>query len=474
MKQPFNLLRTSPPEGVSIVSERSYGKDRALPTRTPLSDAQPSVKRRLQRGLSLVELMVALVIGLIFSLAVLVVQSSLTKQNVVMSDAMQRDSQTRAALDLITRDLSNAGYFQNGPNLDNQCYLTLSYGVNGGNATVVAPAAAASEPSALPTTSTLSAQTDPNLYTPPNGNTSVVLTMTMATSTPQTGGPVKVIFPGQSPPNAPPNGTTLVLSQIPAGAKAGDTGLLSLQDFRFSNKTVCFQIPLSHIPAQSSTQPYSVDSLNNASLTPPINTPFQTKGYTGFQNALISAGLLPKGGQLGFGDFKGGPAATVTLTDLGSSNQQNLQTVAYWVANQSNSVGGQFPALMRAVINAQTGAIVGQPVAVSAGVVSLIALFGVGTSASGVTQYLTGKDVQAQNQLGNIRSVWIALVSRSLQPDVNTQYQSPATIAVTLPTPNNSYGHAFDYQVPAGARGYHYSVISTEVAVRNALWMSTP
>ena len=476
MKQPFNLLRTSPPEGVSIVSERPYGTDRALPTRTPLSDTQPSVKRRLQRGLSLVELMVALVIGLIFSLAVLVVQSSLTKQNVAMSDAMQRDSQTRAALDLITRDLSNAGYFQNGPNLDNQCYLTLSYGVNGGNATVVAPAAAASEPSALPTTSTLSAQTDPNLYTPPNGNTSVVLTMTMATSTPQvnaaTGGPVNVIFPGQSPPNAPPNGTNLVLSQIPAGAKAGDVGLLSLQNFRLSNKTVCFQIPLSHIPAQSSAQPNSVDSLNNASLTPPINTPFQTKGYTGFQNALISAGLLPNGQTLQATDFYG--PGTVTLTDLGPPTQQNLQTVAYWVANQSNSAGGQFPALMRAIINAQTGAVVGQPVAVSAGVVSLIALFGVGTPASGVTQYLTGKDVQAQNQLGNIRSVWIALVSRSLQPDVNTQYQSPATIAVTLPTPNNSYGHAFDYQVPAGARGYHYSVISTEVAVRNALWMSTP
>jgi len=430
---------------------------------------------RLQRGLSLIELMVALVIGLIFSLAVLLVQSSLTKQNVAMSDAMQRDSQTRAALDLITRDLSNAGYFQNGPNLGNQCNLTLSYGANGGNATVVAPAIAASEPSPLPTSSTLSAQTDPSLYTPPDGNTSVVLTMTMATSTPQVsptaGGPVNVIFPGNAPTNAPPSGTNLVLNQLPAGIKAGDIGLLALKNFRFSGKTVCFQTPLSHIPAQSATQPNSVDSLNNTSLTPPINTPFQTKGYTGFQKALISAGLLSNGQTLQATDFYG--QGTVTLTDLGQPSTTNLQTVAYWVANQANSAGGQFPALMRAVINAQ-GAIVGQPVPVAAGVVSLVALFGVGTPSSGVTQYLTGKDVQSQNQLGNIRSVWIALVTRSLHPDVNTQYQSPATIPVNLPTPNNGYGHAFDYQVPAGAGGYHYSVISTEVAVRNALWMNTP
>lgn len=440
-----------------------------------LRPQQPVPQHRAQRGLSLIELMVALAIGLIFSLAVLMVQSSLTKQNVAMTDAMQRDSQSRAALDLITRDLSNAGFFQNGPSFGSQCNLTLSYGVNGGNATVIAPAIAASEPSPLPTSSTLSAQLDPNLYTPPNGNTSVVLTMTMATSTPQVnttnGGPVNVIFPGQSPPNAPPNGTNLVLNQLPAGAKQGDIGLLSLKNFRFSNKTVCFQIPLSHIPAQSATQPNSVDSLNNTSLSPPINTPFQTKGYTGFQKALISAGLLSSGQTLQATDFYG--QGTVTLTDLGQPSTTNLQTVAYWVANQANSAGGQFPALMQAVINAQ-GTIVGQPVPVAAGVVSLVALFGVGTPASGVTQYLTGKDVQSQNQLGNIRSVWIALVTRSLHPDVNTQYQSPATIPVNLPTPNNAYGHAFDYQVPAGARGYHYSVISTEVAVRNALWMSTP
>lgn len=69
---------------------------------------------RKQRGLSLIELMVALVIGLIFSLAVLLVQSSLSKQNVQMSDVMERDTQTRAALDLISTDLSNAGYMMDG------------------------------------------------------------------------------------------------------------------------------------------------------------------------------------------------------------------------------------------------------------------------------------------------------------------------------------------------------------------------
>jgi type IV pilus assembly protein PilW len=437
-----------------------------------LPSAMPIRSGRLQSGLSLIELMVALVIGLIFSLAILVVQSSLTKQNVAMSDAMQRDSQTRAALDLITRDLSNAGYFQNGPDLGNQCNLLLSYGTGGGNATVSAPATAASEPSPLPTSSTLSAQVDPNLYTPSNGNTSVVLSMTQATATPKVnpaaGGPVNVIFPGQAPTNPPPNGTNLVLNQLPSGVQPGDVGLLRLTNFRFSQKTVCFQIPLSHITSKSSEQDNSVDSLINSSAYPTFSTPFQTKGYTGFNKALQNAGLLPSGQNLQPTDFYG--PGTVTLTDLGPPAQQNLQTVSYWVANQANSGAGQYPTLMRAVINAQTGALIGQPVPVAAGVVSLVALFGVGTPTTGITQYLTGPDVLSQNQIGNVRSVWIALVTRSLQHDVNTTYQSPATIPVTLPTPNNGYGHAFDYHVPASATGYHYSVISSEVAVRNSLW----
>jgi len=427
-----------------------------------------------QRGLSLIELMVALVIGLIFSLAVLLVQSSLTKQNVAMSDAMQRDSQTRAALDLMSRDLSNSGYFQSGPIPgSNKCNLILSYGANGGSATLSAPAMAASEPSPLPTTSSVSTSLDPANYTPPGGNTSVLLTMTMAAATPQInpslGGPVNVVFPGQAAPDTPPAGTNLVLSKLPSGIQAGDSGLLELKNFRFSGKNVCFQIPISHIPAQTATQPASVDSLNNSALTPAVSTPYQTKGYNGFQAALRSAGLLGSGQTLLPTDFYG--PGTVQLIDLGRPAQQNLQTVAYWVANQANSAGGQFPALMRAVINPQTGSLVGQPVPVAAGVVSLVALFGVGTS--NVTQYLTGSDVLAQNQIGNIRSVWIALVTRSLHPDINSQYQSPATIAVNLPAPN-TYGHAFDYQVPAGATGYHYSVIATEVAVRNALWGNAP
>lgn len=429
----------------------------------------------MQRGLSLIELMVALVIGLIFSLAVLLVQSSLTKQNVAMSDAMQRDSQTRAALDLISKDLSNAGYFQNGPVPpgSNGCTLTLSYAVNGGTATVNAPVMAASEPSPLPTTSSLSASIDPANYTPPGGNTSVLLTMTMSAATPQVnptqGVPVNVVFPGKGAPGTPPAGTNLVLSQPLAGIQAGDRGLLVLKNFRFSGKTVCFQIPISHVPAQTASQPASIDSLNNGSLNPPINTPFQTQGYNGFQSRLQYAGLLQPGQTLQPTDFYG--PGTVQLIDLGRPAQQNLQTVAYWVANQTNSAGGQFPALMRAVINPLTGSLVGQPVPVAAGVVSLVALFGVG--APNVTQYLTGSDVQAQNQIGNIRSVWIALVTRSLHPDVDPHYRSPPTIAVNLPAPN-AYGHAFDYQVPADARGYHYSVIATEVAVRNALWGNAP
>ena len=86
--------------------------------RSPYATA-PMVR---QRGLSLVELMIALVIGLIFSLSVLLVQAHLTRENVQMSDVALRDSQARAALDLVTRDLSNAGFMLGG--VQSRCSIT--------------------------------------------------------------------------------------------------------------------------------------------------------------------------------------------------------------------------------------------------------------------------------------------------------------------------------------------------------------
>jgi len=93
-----------------------------------------AARARQQSGLSLIELMVALVIGLIFAIAVLIVQSKLTQQNLQMTDVMERDTQARAALDLITRSLSNAGFMVGG-GVQSPCAAVLAY--NAGLATPV-------------------------------------------------------------------------------------------------------------------------------------------------------------------------------------------------------------------------------------------------------------------------------------------------------------------------------------------------
>ena len=67
----------------------------------------PPLYRR-QAGFTLVELFVAVLIGLLLTLAVMVIQGQLTRTNMQLSDAGQRNDQARSAIDTLQRDLSNA------------------------------------------------------------------------------------------------------------------------------------------------------------------------------------------------------------------------------------------------------------------------------------------------------------------------------------------------------------------------------
>ena len=134
---------------------------------------------RRQSGLSLIELMVALVIGLIFAIAVLIVQSKLTQQNLQMTDVMERDTQARAALDIITSSLSNAGFMVGG-GVQSPCAAVLAY--NAGLATPVFsqyPVTAANQPLALPVAiPPTGSNNNPNNY-PPAGSANVTQLITI-------------------------------------------------------------------------------------------------------------------------------------------------------------------------------------------------------------------------------------------------------------------------------------------------------
>ena len=91
----------------------------------PGKRVQLSIKKHAQAGFTLIELMVSALIGMLLVLAVLVIQAELSRANMVLSDASQRNDQARSALDLLQHDLGNALYMLGGTTP--RCEATLQY-----------------------------------------------------------------------------------------------------------------------------------------------------------------------------------------------------------------------------------------------------------------------------------------------------------------------------------------------------------
>ncbi|MBN2692882.1 MAG: prepilin-type N-terminal cleavage/methylation domain-containing protein, partial [Burkholderiaceae bacterium] len=274
---------------------------------------------RKQRGLSLIELMVALVIGLIFSLAVLLVQSSLSKQNVQMSDVMERDTQTRAALDLISTDLSNAGYMMDG--VQAPCAARLAF-----DSTVQSTpffqypvsASAQAANSALPTSTALSAATPQPTYVPSGGRTDMIsiIGATSARITPTGGNPTTFVVQNTVATSSTANAvqdSTLPLGSV-TGVAAGDSALLRMP---LNQAIVCFRVPVAAV--DTSTTPPTITSMNSL---------FPGNAYSGFNTALQNAHLFPTG----VSTLQNANLVQARLTDEGPASSSTLQAVVYYVA----------------------------------------------------------------------------------------------------------------------------------------------
>jgi type IV pilus assembly protein PilW len=425
----------------------------------------PRTRTAAQRGLTLIELMVALVIGLIFSLSVLLVQSALTRQNMQLSDVGQRDTQARAALDLLTRDLTNAGFMLDG--VQTPCAATLAYnsGLPSNQNFFQYPVAAFDQPTTLPTSSSLSGSVDANTY-PPNGSTNVsqMVVITGSTSAllaPGNGNPTTFVVQNSTTQAAGGQGalksSVLPLSST-TGLTPGDTALLRMP---LGGKLVCFRVPIAQIgPGGSPSSTYVASKSTQL---------FPANAYadSGFQTQLVDAGLLAPGAQLTNANL-----IQSRLTDLGPASTSSQEAVAYYVASFSNTAsGGTLPMLMRATIDAADDTLVGTPNPVAAGVVSLQALFGVDeTSSGGVTNYLSWPDVVSGRYTGDVRSVLFAIVTRTLHSDPK---KVPVT-GVAVPSPKDNGGPGPDaftaYTPTASEQQDRFSVIESEVAIRNQLW----
>uniref|UniRef100_E6PLY6 Type IV pilus assembly protein PilW n=1 Tax=mine drainage metagenome TaxID=410659 RepID=E6PLY6_9ZZZZ len=421
-----------------------------------------------QRGLTLVELMVALVAAIIFSLSVLLVQIALTKENVQMSDVSQRDNQSRAALDLITQDLSNSGFMLGG--VQSRCSVTLAYNSSLTNpAFFQYPVSAASQPLPLPTSTAVGSPTYPSTTPDPNGYGSNaqftdMLFFTGTTSAlqlPSSGNPATYVVQNSTTKAASGQGA-LNSSILPLGSTTGiSPGDAALLRMPLNGKLVCFRVPISNVgPSTSQSSTYVNSKSTNL---------FPSTAYSAFTNQLIAAGAIPPGGSLTNANF-----VQSRLTDLGQQSTSNQQTVVYYVGTYgtAGTATGSYPMLMRAVINAQNDTLTSiNPVA--AGVVSLQALFGVDeTNSGGVTNYLTWPDVVKGNYTADVRSVLFAIVTKTLQTD--PKYNAPGTI--TLASPTAGPDSFTNYTVPNGTGGLpdythnRFSVLESEVAIRNQIW----
>lgn len=429
-----------------------------------------SVQR--QRGLSLVELMIALVIGLIFSIAILVVQSTLTKQNVQMSDVSLRDDQARAALDLVTRDLSNAGFMLGG--VQPACSATLAYDNSGAMPGVFNqyPVSAVAQANSvkLPTAGAQPAQ-PPNSYTAaptdmlsiyvakggvalqPPGTSLTDSVMNSVNATPNTGAT-----------NNGPVATTQLPLQTTTGINGSTVGYLRLI---LNNAPVCIRTPIVGAAGVQSANPIN-------SLDPTL---FPSNGYVGFNSALQSGKFLTYGGKLSNANFAL-PAARFYFPFQNPGNDNRVMVVYYIaLSNPGAALGtaGNYPMLMRGEINALNDQIVQAPAPVAAGVVSLQALFGVDETNSGaVTNYLTWSDVVSNNFTANVRSVLFGLITKTLHSDPN--YSAPGTInilpvATSLPSTGPVASDSFQpYKVPGAYANDRFAVLQSEIAVRNQIW----
>lgn len=418
------------------------------------------------RGFTLIELLVTLVIAVIFGLAVLIIQGRMARQNMQMSDVGQRDSQLRAALDVLTRDLSNAGFLLGGTQAP--CATTLSYNsaLTPAVGTQYAVSALAQTAGAqLPATGALAGTPmDPAQYALVGGvNTSQMILMSVSTGAlqaPSAGTAPAAYSVQNAAATAIPGQGAVDAGVLPlnttAGLAAGDVGLLRVA---LNQQLVCFRMPITAVTAVGSPQISAAGS------------PLLPSGFSVFNTRLQQLGVLPAGQPLTNANF-----VRARLVDLGPAAGAGQQTVAYYVARVGNGAGGFVPVLARAVINAGTDTLIGTPTPVAAGVVNLQALFGVDeTNSGGVTNYLSWPRVLAGNWAPNVRSVLFAFVTRTMQANADriaggTAAATVASVAVPSPGLNAGDDQFAPYMPQAGEQQNRFAVLTSEIAVRNQIW----
>lgn len=393
----------------------------------------PQRRRRSQRGVTLIELMVSLVLSMMLSIVILLSWRGILQQKTRTADVTLRDSEIRAAMDLIMHDLSSAGFLFAGAHTG--CDALFISNAQGYRAHYPVEAAAAVSGSTMGFAPSLTL----NYPVVAAGMPSDVLAITSASGASSFGDsstPVVSVAPNAAY-DVMATATLPLVST--ASLTAGHVGVLQVPD---SGQRVCLRVPLTTLGSGSgSANVSSSGSLLAAGNYAGFGALMTPNGFTGpLSNAEIYQGRLI--------DLGAPPPAT----------QVHLKTVFY-IDGSTNA----WPTLMRASYSLLDDSQIGIPQPIAAGVVSLQVLFGVDPGGTGaVTAYETGAQVRTNIHQTVVRSVRVALVARTLYPDASF---SNTASSVTIP---GGFGAV---PIPTSYAQHRYVVYQTEQALRNVLWL---
>ena len=447
-----------------------------------------------QSGFTLIELLVTMLIGLLLVLAILVVQSNLSRANMQLSDAGQRNDQARVALNLVQQDLGNALYMVGGGNT--QCTATLQYTPGIPVQALSAVTAMKQGPAtSLPTTDAL---TDPLLKPEAyiaagiDGGTNVSNMLAISIVPTALRAP-----PTAASPTAPYKVVHNIVNMATSGQQAVNNGVLPLNNIEgitagvapMPGDSLVLMVPMAGTNSGLACLRFTVGSLTSVTPPPPapvgaphvdaVQMPAPGK-FADFTPLLQEAGLLATVPKVAVNEvLENKHLIGAKLKNEGPAlGTAAMQTIVYYVATIESGVGsGKLPVLVRATIDS-AGKLVDQPVPVAAGVVSLQVLFGVDGAAENdapigsVTNYLNEKQVKDNKVAGHVRTVLYAIVSRTVQSNPNAD-QAPLVTTVAIPSPSFATGDgAFEPFLPRSdeEKRFRYTVHTAEVALRNQLW----
>jgi len=388
--------------------------------------------------------------------AILTLQIKLTQQNVRSTDISLRDTEVRAAMDSIARDLTSGGFLFGGNNQN--CYTILNYDSG-------APGAALGASGKLPagyfasfpvsavaggagTVLPFVAGSGITLNYPATGSTnrSDVLVIQSTNDGTQFNSASNPVSPTMINSSYTPLSTgTLPFSTNPVpSVTVGDMALLQIAvGAPPTQQLLCLRVPISATGAANGSS--SISSSGNF---------MPASYYAGYSGQLGGIGLT--GQSISNAQLQNGK-----LIDLGGTGKTNQFSYAYFV--DANSYA--FPTLVRAKINTSTDLEVGRQ-AIAAGVVSLQVLFGIGSSSTGVTSYMTWANVLANNQTQNVQTVKVLVLTRSIYSD---QKDPLKQTAIDLP---DQFGQAaYTKYTPSATEALqHFTAQEVELTARSSVW----